>query len=127
MRGNLLISLVSGKNTDEIRIALNAIGKKTAATVSDFCPTWGVSSVSGGSGDTRASHREAAIALLATTKLSKHVSEETRRRSLKIAYLEGYRPILAARASMLECIARRALPSLYSWTHLTTTGFPTNK
>lgn len=70
VRGNLLIALVSGKSTDEIRFALDTIRRRIAANFSGFCPMWGVSSVSGGSGDFRNSHREAAIALLAATKFS---------------------------------------------------------
>ncbi|WP_322013742.1 helix-turn-helix domain-containing protein [Paraburkholderia sp. J12] len=70
VRGNLLIALVSGKNTDEIRRTLETIRRNVSTAIPGFAPSWGVSAVSGGSGDFRASHREAAIAVLAATKFS---------------------------------------------------------
>ena len=70
VRGNLLIALVCGKNTSEVRRALNSVRDKIGGRLPGFSPTWGVSSVSGGSGDFRTAHREAAIALLAATKFS---------------------------------------------------------
>jgi hypothetical protein len=70
VRGNLVIALVSGKNSDEIRHALNSIRQNIAGRIPGFSPMWGVSSLSGGSGDFRTAHREAGIALLAATKFS---------------------------------------------------------
>ncbi|MHB9841448.1 helix-turn-helix domain-containing protein [Paraburkholderia terrae] len=68
VRGNLVIALISGKTSEEIRRVLDAIRENLAGRVAGFSPVWGVSSISGGSGDFRAAHREAAIALLAATK-----------------------------------------------------------
>ncbi|MGT2476616.1 helix-turn-helix domain-containing protein [Paraburkholderia terrae] len=70
VRGNLLIALVCGKSTSEVRRTLNSVRDNIARRVPGFSPMWGVSSVSGGSGDFRTAHREAAIALLAATKFS---------------------------------------------------------
>lgn len=70
VRGNLVIALVSGRKSDEIRHALNSIRQSVAGRIPGFSPVWGVSSISGGSGDFRTAHREAGIALLAATKFN---------------------------------------------------------
>ncbi|MFT4065578.1 helix-turn-helix domain-containing protein [Paraburkholderia sp.] len=70
VRGNLLIALVCGRESDEIRRVLHSIQKATSEKLHGFSATWGVSSISGGSGDFRSAHREAAISLLAATKFS---------------------------------------------------------
>ncbi|SAK99241.1 DNA-binding protein [Caballeronia pedi] len=70
VRGNLLVALVCAKSSDEIRRSLSSLRADVSERIIGFAPMWGVSSVSGGSGDFRTAHREAAIALLAATKFS---------------------------------------------------------
>jgi GAF domain-containing protein len=70
VRGNLIIALVCGKAGEDIKRVLAPIETLVSEKIPGFSPTWGVSSVSGGSGDFRAVHREAAIALLAAVKFS---------------------------------------------------------
>ena len=78
-RGNLLIAVISSKEPEELRRSLNLIRDSVGMKIVGFVPKWGVSSQSGVAADYRTAHKEAAIALLAATKLGARsiaISEE---------------------------------------------------
>lgn len=69
VRGNLLIALIHGKSRDETMNSLQHVRDLISIKIPNFRIKLAASTITGNSTDYKAAHREAAIALLAATKL----------------------------------------------------------